>query len=88
MQRLGRRIPADLSVISVLNSKEMAAVSDPPLTLVVAPGLELGALGVEALLRRLEGGTPQEPVLRAGILEMGESTGPVQRQTARRRRPT
>jgi DNA-binding LacI/PurR family transcriptional regulator len=86
LHQLGRRIPADISVISVLTSKEMAAVSDPPLTLVTAPGLELGALGVEALLRRLHGDPPQEPVLRAGILELGESTGRVSARTPSRRR--
>lgn len=87
LHQLGRRIPADLSVISVLTSKEMAAVSDPPLTLVTAPGLELGALGVEALLRRLQGDPPQEPVLRAGTFELGESTGRVRNRPTRRRRP-
>ena len=85
LHHLGRRIPTDISVISVLNSKEMAAVSDPPLTLVTAPGLELGALGVEALLRRLQGDPPQEPVLRAGTFELGESTGPAKRRRRKRR---
>ena len=85
LHQQGRRIPADISVISVSNSKEMAAVSDPPLTVVTAPGLELGALGVEALLRRLRGDPPQEPVLRAGTFELGESTGPAKRRGPKRR---
>ena len=38
LQRLGRRVPEDVSVLSVLTSKDMASVSDPPLTLVIAPG--------------------------------------------------
>jgi hypothetical protein len=44
---------------------------------VTAPGTELGQLGVEALLRQLDGSTPLGPVLRAGVLALGESTGPV-----------
>ena len=87
---IGRRIPEDISVMCVLTSREMAAVSDPPLTLVAAPGLALGALGVQALIRRLQNDPPQVPALRVGTLEVGESTGPVRaastRQTARSRR--
>jgi hypothetical protein len=47
------------------------------LTTVTAPGTELGRLGVEALLRQLDGGPPMTPVLRAGVLAIGESTGPI-----------
>jgi hypothetical protein len=44
---------------------------------VTAPGTELGRLGVEALLRQLDGGPPMTPVLRTGVLAIGESTGPI-----------
>ena len=44
---------------------------NPPLTIVTAPGVELGRLGVEALLCRLQGATPPPPVLRAGELRAG-----------------
>jgi hypothetical protein len=44
---------------------------------VTTPGTELGRLGVEALLRQLDGGTPMTPVLRAGVLALGESTNTV-----------
>lgn len=86
LHRLGRRIPDDISVLSVLNSKDMAAVSDPPLTVVTAPGLELGQLGVEALLHQLAGSEPSPPILRPGALEPGESTGPAPRRAAKRPR--
>ena len=55
----------------------VALACDPPLTLIVAPGVELGQLGVEALLRQLVGGEPIPPTLRAGVFEPGASTGPV-----------
>lgn len=76
LRQRNRRIPEDISVMSVLTSKDMAAACDPPLTLVTAPGLELGRLGVEALLSPLRGADPLPPVLRAGKLEIGQSTGP------------
>ena len=50
---------------------------NPPLTTVTARGTELGSLGVEALLRQLNGGPPMPPVLRTGVLAIGESTGPI-----------
>jgi DNA-binding LacI/PurR family transcriptional regulator len=78
LARLGRAVPGDISVMSILSSIDMAAMCNPPLTTVTAPGTELGSLGVEALLRRLDGGAPPiVPVLRAGRLAIGESTGPV-----------
>jgi DNA-binding LacI/PurR family transcriptional regulator len=49
---------------------------DPPLTTVTTPGLELGRLGVEALLRQLDGRPPLPAVLRTGVLVPGGSTGP------------
>lgn len=77
LDRLGRPVPADISVLSVLSSIDMAALGNPQLTTVTAPGIELGRLGVESLLRQLDGGAPQAPVLRTGVLALGESTGPV-----------
>lgn len=82
LQGRGLRVPADVSVLSLLSSPEMASVCHPPLTFVSSPGRELGRLGVEALLHQLDGAEPTEPVLRAGALELGESTGPVVRRPA------
>lgn len=70
----GVRVPMDLSVMSVISSKDMAFICDPPLTTVTAAGIELGRLGVEALLRQLQGEAPMRPVLRAGTLEIRDST--------------
>ena len=84
---LGRRVPADVSVVSVTSSTDMADVCDPPLTAVTAPGEVLGRLGVEALLRRLEGRDPLPPELRVGTLELGESTGPPPKPARRRSSP-
>jgi DNA-binding LacI/PurR family transcriptional regulator len=86
LARLGHPVPRDMSVMSILSSSDMAAIANPPLTTVTAPGTELGRLGVEALLRQLDGGPPLEPELRVGSLLLGESTGPV-RAGARKARP-
>jgi len=77
LQGRGVRVPADISVLSLLSPREMALGCHPSLTVVSSPGSELGRLGVEALLRRLDGGPATEPTLRAGSLVLGESTGPV-----------
>ncbi|HET9649538.1 MAG TPA: LacI family DNA-binding transcriptional regulator, partial [Microlunatus sp.] len=55
LHALGRRVPRDVSVISAIAAVDMAYACDPPLTAVSAPGVELGQLAVEALVRRLEG---------------------------------
>jgi DNA-binding LacI/PurR family transcriptional regulator len=74
LAQMGRAVPGDSPAMS---SPDMAAICNPPLTTVTAPGAELGRLGVEALLRQLDGGTPLRPVLPAGVLARGESTGPI-----------
>ncbi|HWJ52958.1 MAG TPA: LacI family DNA-binding transcriptional regulator, partial [Propionibacteriaceae bacterium] len=82
LARIGRAVPGDISVMSILSSLDMAAICNPPLTTVTAPGTELGSLGVEALLRQLDGrGQPITPVLRAGGLAIGESTGPIRQHS-------
>jgi len=83
LARIGRPVPADISVMSILSSVDMAAICNPPLTTVTAPGTELGSLGVEALLRQLNGGPPMTPVLRTGVLVIGESTGPIDENSRR-----
>jgi DNA-binding LacI/PurR family transcriptional regulator len=89
LTRRGRSVPGDISVLSLLSSVDVAAMCNPPLTTVTAPGIELGRLGVEALICLLDGTAPATPVLRTGVLALGESTGPVRRgsgQSVRRRR--
>lgn len=76
LERLQRPVPADISVMSILSSVDMARMCNPPLTTVTAPGTELGRLGVESLLRQLNGTLPLGPVLLSGVLALGESTAP------------
>jgi DNA-binding LacI/PurR family transcriptional regulator len=76
LQRHGVRIPADLSVLSVLTSVEMGTLVEPALTLMSSPGAALGELGVQALLRILEGEPALPPSLLPGTLVPGDSTGP------------
>ena len=61
----------------MLSSADFAEMCDPPLTTITTPGMELGRLGVEALLRQLNGRPPLTAVLRTGVLAPGGSTGPV-----------
>jgi DNA-binding LacI/PurR family transcriptional regulator len=88
--RHGVRIPADVSVLSVLTSTEMSTSIDPALTSMSSPGAELGELGVQALLRILEGAAPPPPSLLPGTLVPGDSTGPVRERSpdGGRLRPT
>jgi len=89
LQSRGITIPDDISVVSFLTSLEYRSACNPPLTVVSTPASELGRLGVQALLRQLEGAPPTEPVLRVGVLVPGESTRQAPTRTpARRRRPT
>ena len=76
LHQLGRGVPEQISVVSVTSSPDMAQLSDPTLTVVTAPGVELGRLGVQALIHRLEGREPLPPELRVGTLELGASTAP------------
>jgi DNA-binding LacI/PurR family transcriptional regulator len=55
LRRLGVSVPADMSILSVGSSPDIAAIADPELTLMVSPADELGRMGVEALVDRLEG---------------------------------
>ena len=89
LTRIGRAVPGDISVMSILSSVDMAAICNPPLTTVTAPGTELGSLGVDALLCQLDDGRPpMKPVLRVGKLAIGASTGPIRvRSTLRKGLP-
>jgi DNA-binding LacI/PurR family transcriptional regulator len=75
----GLRVPEDISVICAIASETAAYSSDPALTVVTSPGIELGRLAVDALLSQLQGNGVSEPQLRFGTLRPGESTGPALR---------
>jgi DNA-binding LacI/PurR family transcriptional regulator len=76
LSRLGRKVPADLSVLALLMAPEMAALSDPELTIMRTPGPELGQLGTEALIRQLEGADPLPPQLVPAKLRPAATTAP------------
>jgi DNA-binding LacI/PurR family transcriptional regulator len=86
LQRRGVRVPDDISVLGLLTSLESMFACNPPLTVVSTPASELGRLGVQALLRQLAGEAPTEPLLRAGVLVEGESTGPAPARRRKQRR--
>jgi DNA-binding LacI/PurR family transcriptional regulator len=55
LRHLGVSVPGDMSILSVGSSPGIAAMADPELTLMISPADELGRMGVEALVDRLEG---------------------------------
>ncbi|MDT0166971.1 LacI family DNA-binding transcriptional regulator [Actinotalea sp. AC32] len=75
LQARGLRVPDDVSVLSIVTSPGVAAMTNPPLTTMHAPGAALGRLGVERLIAAVEGTSPTaDPVLLPCLLEEGEST--------------
>ncbi|MDR7273749.1 LacI family DNA-binding transcriptional regulator [Catenuloplanes atrovinosus] len=79
--RSGARVPEDFSVLSVASSERVAEMTYPPLTTFHPPAAELGRLGVQVLIDRLEGG--EVPLVQQLIpcrLVLRDSTGPATRQ--------
>lgn len=77
LARLGLSIPDDLSILSIASSKDMATMSDPQLTVMSAPSIELGRRGVELLIDQLEGKHDHDrQALVMCAFEPGESTAP------------
>jgi DNA-binding LacI/PurR family transcriptional regulator len=78
---LGRRIPADLSVLSITNSQDRAEITTPALTTISPPADEIARAATAALIDQLEG--RREPsatgVLFPGTLVERASTGPAPR---------
>ena len=72
----GLRIPDDLSLVAVV-SERLAKLFTPALTTVDFPSAEMGRMGAELLIRRLEGGgnEPTHCLLRAD-LSVRHSSGP------------
>jgi DNA-binding LacI/PurR family transcriptional regulator len=76
LNRMGRDVPGEFSVLPLLMVPETAALTDPELSFMRTPGPELGQLGTEALIRQLEGADPLPPQLVPAKLYPGESTAP------------
>jgi DNA-binding LacI/PurR family transcriptional regulator len=73
----GVSVPGDMSILSVGSSPEIAAIADPELTLMISPADELGRMGVEALVDRLEGREERgNHTLVMCAFQEGSSTGP------------
>ena len=71
-------VPQTFSVLSIVTSPLMAQMVEPKLTTLHSPGAELGRLGVQNLLDRLDGRPPTSgPTLLPCRWEAGHSTGPV-----------
>ncbi len=64
LARGGLDVPRDVSIISLGSSAYMAEMTDPPLTYLRTPGTELGELGLDALIDRVENArTPRPQIL-------------------------
>lgn len=73
----GARVPDDVSIISIGSSAHMAGMADPPLTFMRTPAEELGRLGVDAIIARIESADAERPaVLLACEMQPGESLAP------------
>jgi DNA-binding LacI/PurR family transcriptional regulator len=76
LNRMGRAVPDDFSVLPLLMVPETAALTNPELTMMRTPGPELGQLGTEALIRQLENADPLPPQLVPAKLYPGATTAP------------
>lgn len=80
----GRRVPDDFAIVSIASSERAAEMTMPALTTMEVPSIQLGRLGVEALLRQLDddGAAPVQQVLPCRLVVRG-SSGPPPAQTHR-----
>ncbi len=76
LNRMGRAVPGEFSVLPLLMVPETAALTNPELTIMRTPGPELGQLGTEALIRQLENADPLPPQLVPAKLYPGATTAP------------
>lgn len=71
--KLGVSVPDDLSVVLIGSTVEVSAMADPELAVMRLPAAELGRMGVETLVGRLEGtlGALRHELLMGGFHEGG-----------------
>jgi DNA-binding LacI/PurR family transcriptional regulator len=73
----GRRVPEDVSVVSIASSAVNADQHAPRLTTMLAPGRELGIRAADALIDQLDGASTDLPhFLLPCVLRTAESTAP------------
>ncbi|MBF4592446.1 MULTISPECIES: LacI family DNA-binding transcriptional regulator [Curtobacterium] len=73
----GRRVPEDVSVLSIASSEANADQHYPRLSTMVAPGPELGVRAADALIEQLDGTSEDLPhFLLPCTLRIAESTAP------------
>lgn len=78
----GLAVPRDYSVVSIVSSSRVAEMTYPPLTTLSPPTAQLGRLGVEVLIERLDGGSaPLVRELLPCALRVRGSTGPARHTT-------
>lgn len=78
----GVRVPEDLSIVAVAMSEQAALMSVPAMTTVSADEREMGRLGVELLINRLEGqAVPLTQKLFEGTLQVRGTSGPAPSRT-------
>jgi LacI family transcriptional regulator, galactose operon repressor len=77
LRAVGRRVPAEMSVVG-FDGIEAAAYVDPPLTTIEQQTTEMGRWAVDRLIGRLHGGSPEalQSVLLPVSLRAGGSSGP------------
>jgi DNA-binding LacI/PurR family transcriptional regulator len=82
----GWSVPDQLSVVSIVSSARTAEMTLPPLTTVSPPAREVGRIGVDVLIRRLEGDpTAAAHELVPSVLVERGSSGPVGKRVTRPR---
>ena len=84
MKKLGKRIPEDVSVFLADSTTQLAGMTEPQLAVMLSPGTALGRMGVEALIKILEGGSGAEThELAVHTFRDGPSIGPAPTQQRR-----
>ncbi len=75
LQKVGLRVPEDVSLVCISTTTAGAQAFDPPLTTVTPPAAEIGAAAARELIRFLQGQEDIEPQkLFTGALVVREST--------------
>lgn len=54
LQQAGYRLPQDISVLALASSLETTSMSEPEMAVLISPADELGRLGVDALIDRID----------------------------------